>query len=82
MKIKPTLQLLNHSDIYVVGDVIDFPEQRQYAKATNHAAIVSSNVLAFISGKPLKTYKGSVEMLAVTIGKVHSVYPLVNLCLL
>ncbi|KAF9469863.1 FAD/NAD(P)-binding domain-containing protein [Collybia nuda] len=71
VKVRPTLQLLDHPDIFALGDVIDFPEQRQYAKATNHAAVVSSNVLATISGKSLRPYKGSIEMLVVTIGKAR-----------
>lgn len=72
VKITPTLQLAAYPDIYALGDVLDLPEQKQIAKATSHASIVSTNILRSVDGKgkKLKEYSGSVEMIVVTNGRV------------
>ncbi|KAJ3561675.1 hypothetical protein NP233_g10050 [Leucocoprinus birnbaumii] len=70
VKVESTLQLPGHKDIFVMGDVIDWKEQKQAFKAGNHAAVVVANVLALINGqKNLKRYSGSPEFLFVTNGK-------------
>jgi NADH dehydrogenase FAD-containing subunit len=70
VKVKPTLQLTAYPDIFAVGDVLDIAEEKQVAKAQTHAAIVAANVLSYLAGGSLKPYKGSMEMIVVTIGKV------------
>jgi len=70
VKVKPTLQLLSHSDIYAAGDVIDWAEQKQAAKTQGHAAVVTANILSDLAGeKPVKEYKGAYELIVVTNGK-------------
>lgn len=70
VKVKPTLQLLSHSDIYAAGDVIDWAEQKQAAKTKGHAAVVTANILSDLAGeKPVKEYKGAYELIVVTNGK-------------
>lgn len=69
VKIRPTFQLLEHSDVFALGDIIDWPEQKQLAKTWGHAGIVAANVEACLSGRPFKEYKGSSEMIAITVGK-------------
>ncbi|PFH46748.1 hypothetical protein AMATHDRAFT_69216 [Amanita thiersii Skay4041] len=73
VKVLPTLQLPEHPDIFAIGDVIDWPEQKQLIKAQNHAEIVSSNVLRHLSGEELESYKGSCEIILVTVGKTGGV---------
>lgn len=72
--VKPTLQLLNHPNVFALGDAIDWKEQKQAAKAGNHLAILLANIPAFIAGQTLKEYKGSAELIAVTNGKVCLFY--------
>ena len=70
VKVKSTLQLPDHPDIFAMGDMIDWPEVKQSLKANRHSLIVSANVLNYLNGKPLKEYKGSTEVLVLTGGKV------------
>ncbi|KAJ7040419.1 FAD/NAD(P)-binding domain-containing protein [Mycena alexandri] len=43
--------------------------KKQVMKAGAHAAIVSANIIAYLSKRPLKPYKGSFEIIVVTNGK-------------
>ena len=53
------------------GDIIDWKEQKQAAKANTHVQVVSANVVSFLEGKPYKKkYKGSPEMILIPLGKV------------
>ena len=71
VKIRPTFQLQEHPDIFALGDIVDWNEQKQMAKAWGHAPIVADNVGAYLSGRTLKQYKGSIEMILITNGKVR-----------
>jgi NADH dehydrogenase FAD-containing subunit len=71
VKVKPTLQLASHPDIYAAGDIIDWDEQKQAGKVNAHAPVVAANVLSSVAGQtPTSNYKGSIEMIVVTNGKV------------
>jgi thioredoxin reductase len=70
VKVQPTLQLTSYRNIFAGGDVIDWKEQKQAAKAGSHAAIIVANVVAYLASRPLKPYKGSPEMIGITNGKV------------
>ncbi|KAF5319250.1 hypothetical protein D9619_008328 [Psilocybe cf. subviscida] len=69
VKVRPTLQLEARADIFAVGDIVDFPEQKQALKAQAHAAIVAANILAFFRGGALKDYKGTTNIIVLPIGK-------------
>ncbi|KAF8167610.1 FAD/NAD(P)-binding domain-containing protein [Crassisporium funariophilum] len=69
VKINPTLQMVAHPDIFVVGDVVDYREQKMLMKAQNHAGIVAANVVAQLNGGALKAYKGTTEMIVITLGR-------------
>ncbi|PPQ95122.1 hypothetical protein CVT25_011665 [Psilocybe cyanescens] len=69
VRVQPTLQLRKHPRVYVVGDAVDYPEQKQYMKAISQANIVAANITASIQNKPLSLYKGSTEIIVITVGK-------------
>lgn len=71
VKIKPTMQLLNHPSIFALGDIIDWTEQKQAFKLMWHVPVTVGNVVSFLNGAtPTKTYTGALEMIVITNGKV------------
>ncbi|KAF9244917.1 hypothetical protein BU15DRAFT_85760 [Melanogaster broomeanus] len=70
IKVRPTLQLLNHPHIFAAGDVIDWVEQKQAVKTRGHAPVVAANVMSLLGGKEAsKVYQGSTEMIVITNGR-------------
>ncbi|KAG6830400.1 hypothetical protein H0H92_000896 [Tricholoma furcatifolium] len=69
-RIRRTFQLQEHPRIFACGDIADLAEQRQLGKYNNHAAVVAKNVLSLLNGEPAREeYKGSPEVIVLTIGK-------------
>ena len=67
----PTLQLANHPRVFALGDIIDWKQEKQAAKAPGHVSIVSNNILTLIGLKSsFKNYKGAIEMIGLSNGKV------------
>jgi len=72
VKVKPTLELLSHPGVFAAGDIIDWSEQKQGAKAGKHASIVTANVLNFLKGEQQgKVYKGQPELIVIPVGKQY-----------
>ncbi|KAI0315262.1 FAD/NAD-P-binding domain-containing protein [Amylostereum chailletii] len=72
IRVKPTLQLKGHPEIFALGDAIDWDEQKQLAKYQKHGEIVAANVLAYLKGvTPSKEYTGSPELIIITNGKAY-----------
>jgi len=70
VKVEKTLQLPSYPGISAVGDIIDWKEQKQAAKANGHAPVVVTNVLHILAGKRFRMeYKGFPEMIMITNGK-------------
>ncbi|KAG6844176.1 hypothetical protein H0H87_009146 [Tephrocybe sp. NHM501043] len=69
IKVRPTLQLVEHNNIFAAGDVIDWKEQKQSIKASAHGRLVAANIQALLNNKALKPYQGSTEMIVITNGK-------------
>ncbi|CAL1715396.1 unnamed protein product [Somion occarium] len=71
VKVNPTLEIVNHPGVFALGDIIDWREQKQAAKAGNgHVPVVATNIQGYIAGQPLnKIYKGSPEMILVPLGR-------------
>jgi NADH dehydrogenase FAD-containing subunit len=72
IRVENTFQLKSHSNIYAIGDAIDWQEQKQAAKAPKHAQIAAANVLSQINGGDAKkSYTGQPELISITNGKVR-----------
>ncbi|KZT69588.1 FAD/NAD(P)-binding domain-containing protein [Daedalea quercina L-15889] len=70
LKVNPTLEVQDHPGIFALGDVVDWKEEKQAAKGTNHIAVVVPNLVSYLEGKPLKkVYKGSPELILIPLGK-------------
>ncbi|KAH9048426.1 FAD/NAD-P-binding domain-containing protein [Lactarius hengduanensis] len=70
IKVAPTFQIESHPNIYAIGDVIDWSEQKQLAKAPKHAQIAAANILSQLNGgSPGKQYTGQPELIIITNGK-------------
>ena len=75
VRIQPTMQLVAYPNIFALGDVVDFPEQKQVAKYPGHASVVAPNVLSVLSGtEPKKVYKGGFEAIFITLGQVRNLF--------
>jgi NADH dehydrogenase FAD-containing subunit len=70
IRVRETLQLQDHDNIFAAGDVIEWKEQKQAAKASPEGALAGANVLAYLNGGKMKPYKGAFEMIVATNGKV------------
>ncbi|KAL0564788.1 hypothetical protein V5O48_017250 [Marasmius crinis-equi] len=74
VKVKPTLQLEGRSNVFAVGDIVNWSEQKTAMKALAHVAVVVKNIIDLLAGKPtMAVYKGSMEAIAVTNGKEQGV---------
>ncbi|KAH9060596.1 FAD/NAD-P-binding domain-containing protein [Lactarius vividus] len=72
IKVAPTFQIESYPNIYAIGDVIDWSEQKQAAKAPKHAQIAAANILSQLNGSsPGKQYTGQPELIIITNGKKH-----------
>ena len=71
VKVEKTLQLSSHPEIFAVGDIVGWEEQKQATKAVGHAPVVVANVVNLLAGRPVrKEYGGFPEVIAIANGKV------------
>lgn len=71
IKVTPTFQLESHTNVYAIGDVIDWSEQKQVIKAMKHAQIAAANIISQLNGGSAnKKYTGGPELIVITNGKV------------
>ena len=76
VRVNEHLEVHGHPGVFAVGDIVDWPEQKQAAKAMWHAPVAAANVLSFVQGKPpQKVYKGAPELIMVSLGKVRTSAP-------
>jgi NADH dehydrogenase FAD-containing subunit len=70
IKVKPTFQLESYTNVYAIGDVIDWSEQKQVVKAMKHAQIAAENIISQLKGgSATKKYTGEPELIVITNGK-------------
>ncbi|KAI9450584.1 FAD/NAD-P-binding domain-containing protein [Russula earlei] len=74
IKIAKTFQLQSHPNIYAIGDVTDWSEQKQAAKTAKHAQIAAANILTQLDGGvPVKNYSGQPEIIVISNGKKQGI---------
>lgn len=72
VKTLPTLEVAGHPGVFALGDILEWPEQKQAGKVAFHAGVVAPNLVSFLGGKPQKkVYKGTFEGIIIPIGKLH-----------
>lgn len=72
VRVNQFLEVPGHPGVFAAGDIIDYPEQKQAAKANGHIKVVAENVVSFLQSKPLKkSYTGSPDMILIPLGKVR-----------
>jgi hypothetical protein len=62
--------------VFAAGDIVDWPEEKQFGKTVGQAAVVAANIISYLADKPLrKEYTGSPEAIILTNGKVRASAP-------
>ncbi|KAG8862923.1 hypothetical protein FRB96_000343 [Tulasnella sp. 330] len=57
------------TNVFAIGDIIDWPEQKTLSKLPTQAAAVTANILSAVKGSPGKQeYKGFLEAIVVPLG--------------
>jgi len=73
VNVKSTLQVQGYNQIYAMGDMIEWVEQKQSLKYYYHGPVVTKNVMDSIQGRrPTVEYKGMSEMIFLSIGRVRA----------
>jgi NADH dehydrogenase FAD-containing subunit len=73
IEVNEYLQLNNHENIFVAGDVSNIVEEKTAQNAENHAKIVSNNIIAKINHKNMKKYKIKKRLMVISLGKSDGV---------
>jgi len=70
VRVSPQLQVFGHPSVFAAGDIVDWPEEKQFGKTVGQAAVVAENIISYLGNKPLrKEYTGSPEIIILTNGK-------------
>jgi len=71
VNVKPTLQVNGYDNIFALGDMIEWKEQKQIGKISfGHLGVVVPNIMDVANGAaPKKIYKGTMELIFIAIGK-------------
>ncbi len=69
IEVNEFLQLKNHENIFVAGDVTNIAEEKTAQNAEKQAKIVASNILSRINNSQLKPYKSAKRMMVISLGK-------------
>ncbi len=81
IEVNEFLQLKNHENIFVAGDVSGIAEEKTAQNAEKHADIVSSNILAKISSSNMNPYRSKKRLMVISLGKNDGVIEYKNLVL-
>jgi apoptosis-inducing factor 2 len=69
VRVRPTLQVEGHANVFAVGDVTDVAESKRAGAALRHASVIAANVKALLSGESeLTTYQPGPPGILLTLG--------------
>jgi len=72
VRVTPQLQVIGHPSVFAAGDIMDWPEEKQFGKTIDQAPVVAENMVSYLADKPLKKkYSGAPEAIFLTNGKVR-----------
>ncbi|KAH9891866.1 FAD/NAD-P-binding domain-containing protein [Cubamyces lactineus] len=70
VRVNKHLEVPGHPGVFAAGDIIEWNEQKQAAKASTHATVVAANVASFLERRPYqKIYNGSYELILIPLGR-------------
>lgn len=79
LKVRPTLQLVGHDNVYAIGDVTDIPETKRADAARRHAQVTVANLVEQLEGRqPSHTYVPNVNWMVLPLGPTHGASQLVD----
>jgi len=70
------LQLRDHQNIFVGGDITSIAEEKTAQKAERHAHIISSNIMRLRQKKPLIPYQLTPSPIVISLGNYHGIIQL------
>ncbi|KAK9473322.1 uncharacterized protein V1510DRAFT_414738 [Dipodascopsis tothii] len=74
VRVRPSLQTVQRDDIFVAGDAVDMPKERNAGNVHGQVSVIVDNVKAVLANKdPKKRYKPSGEVLSMTFGQRRAV---------
>ncbi len=79
IEVNSFLQLKNHENIFVAGDVTNLVEEKTAQNAEKHAKIVAKNILAKINNSQMEPYENKKRMMVISLGKTNGVIEYKNL---
>lgn len=74
IEVNEFLQLKNHKNIFVAGDVTDRQEEKTAQTAEKQAGVVISNIRSLESSQPLKEYSSKKRPLAISLGRYNGIF--------
>jgi NADH dehydrogenase FAD-containing subunit len=73
IQVNQYLQLREHENIFVAGDVADVKEEKLAQNAEYHAEIIAHNIQNLEEKKPLKTYTSKKRIMVISLGKYDGI---------
>jgi apoptosis-inducing factor 2 len=81
LRVNKYLQLLNHKNIFVGGDITNLSEEKTGFNAERHGRLIAENIIRLKNKKKLKNYKILKTPLVIGLGKYNAVFVYKNFIL-
>lgn len=73
IKVNSFLQMKNHKNIFVAGDVTAIKEEKTAQNSEYHAMVVSDNIINLEKGKKLRKYKSKPRIMVISLGRWNGI---------